>query len=170
MTKVACFSLVVVGMLLCHGSEDNEPADMRILFIGNSFTAFGDMPGMVEAILEQGPAGIRVKVERSFSGGKTLKWHWEDEIAPEKIRNGKFDVIVLQASSRSAYPNFSACVFSAVLSGKSPADSPVRGPAETAKRQPKLDDPMAEFLQSTAWKTFQTYEQKGDVKVRIRSK
>ena len=64
----------------------------------------------------------------------------------------------------------SACVFSAVLSGKSPADSPVRGPTEAAKKQPKLDDPTAEFLQSTAWETFQTYEQKGDVKVRTRSK
>ena len=73
-----------------------KPAD-RILFIGNSFTARNDVPGMVAAM---GAAGGRPMACRLISRGVAyLRMHWNKGEAGAAIRNGKFSSVVLQEQS-----------------------------------------------------------------------
>ena len=45
-------------------------------------------------------AGRReITVDRALQGGATLEWHYENGAALEKIRTGKYDIIVLQDQS-----------------------------------------------------------------------
>lgn len=83
--------------LVVHGQA--APAEpLKVLFIGNSYTATNDLPAMIAGLV--GAAGGRkIDVERHLVGGCTLKKHVEDKMAIEKIRSAKWDVVVLQEHS-----------------------------------------------------------------------
>lgn len=72
------------------------PADLRVLFIGNSLTYQNGLPDIVQAIAEtsgDGPTlGIRVVAFPNFS----LEDHWNRGDALDAIDEGGWDVVVLQ--------------------------------------------------------------------------
>ena len=72
---------------------------IRVLFIGNSYTFFNNLPDLLED-LSKGSEGTRpVETEISARGGATLQWHYVAGKAVEKIREGKWDYVVLQEQS-----------------------------------------------------------------------
>jgi hypothetical protein len=68
----------------------------RILFVGNSYSF--KVPGVVARMVRE--RGGKVVVEQVTRGGWTLRKHAESEETLEKIREGKWDVIVLQEQSQ----------------------------------------------------------------------
>jgi hypothetical protein len=71
--------------------------DVNLLFIGNSFTARNDLPGLIAQL-----AAATVKVVRhdvTSAGGASLRTHWNAGKAVKKIQNGKYDYVVLQEQS-----------------------------------------------------------------------
>ena len=68
----------------------------RILFVGNSYSF--EVPGVVARMVRE--RGGKVVVEQVTKGGWTLRKHAESEDTLEKIREGKWDVIVLQEQSQ----------------------------------------------------------------------
>ncbi|MFK7910110.1 MAG: DUF4886 domain-containing protein [Akkermansiaceae bacterium] len=74
----------------------NQPK--RILFIGNSYT--GGIKGMVTRLVAASPYS---ECELSFinPGGRTLKQHLENDATMQKIRDGKWDIVVLQDQSQT---------------------------------------------------------------------
>lgn len=78
----------------------------RILFIGNSYTYFNDMPKSIfEVIAKQ--AGLDVEVESVVKGGWTLERHADPEgetgaIVAEKLAGEPYDYVILQ--EQSVYP------------------------------------------------------------------
>jgi hypothetical protein len=81
------------------GSAQPAPRPVRILFIGNSYTYFNNLPRLVEAVAESQKTGPRVEVDAVVSGGKTLQWHWDNGAALRKIRAGGWNFVVLQEQS-----------------------------------------------------------------------
>lgn len=79
----------------------SEPAarPIKVLFIGNSYTYYNNLPKLVEAIAESQKGGPRIQTEASLSGGKSLEWHWTHKEAVEAIRKGGWDYVVLQEHS-----------------------------------------------------------------------
>ena len=75
---------------------------MNVLFIGNSYTFYNDMPKLFEGICRE--HGLDVTVESLTKGGYSLA-HFLSEENPygvklrERIAGGKFDYIVLQEQS-----------------------------------------------------------------------
>ena len=70
---------------------------MKVLFIGNSFTARNDLPGLVARL-----AAARDKVLESRliqAGGASLRAHWNAGEAATAIQGGKYDAVVLQEQS-----------------------------------------------------------------------
>jgi len=68
---------------------------LRVLFIGNSLTYSNDLPGMIEALA----AGTNQKplVYRSIAFPNfALEDHWNAGDALEAIRNGGWDIVVMQ--------------------------------------------------------------------------
>ena len=71
---------------------------LRVLFIGNSFTFFNDLPGMFADLA--GSGGHQVDVAMSAYGGWTCEDHAESTQTLDMIAQGKWDYVVLQEQSR----------------------------------------------------------------------
>jgi len=72
--------------------------EVRILFIGNSYTQVNDLPGMVARLSRQS-GQAKVVFDAEIRGGFTLEKHWEAGRAADKIRQGHWDYVVLQEQS-----------------------------------------------------------------------
>jgi hypothetical protein len=70
---------------------------IRVLFIGNSYTFFNEMPRMLEQLAASG--NKRVQTRHETSGGKNLEWHWHNSAAVPLIDEGGWDYVVLQDHS-----------------------------------------------------------------------
>ncbi|WP_132156740.1 SGNH/GDSL hydrolase family protein [Kribbella antiqua] len=70
---------------------------MRILFVGNSFTARNNLPGLLTGLA--GARGIDLEHRLIQAGGASLRQHLNAGKALEAIATGGFDVVVLQEQS-----------------------------------------------------------------------
>jgi hypothetical protein len=79
-----------------HGT--GSPTDgTRVLFVGNSYTSFNDLPAQFAALAEAG--GHRVYVERVAPGGWSLHDHAGSKATRAKIGSVPWDFVVLQEHS-----------------------------------------------------------------------
>jgi hypothetical protein len=94
--------LFVVGYFLVllatpiPAGEAGKP--IRILFVGNSYTYFNDLPAMLAALAK---AGSQRPVEHASEtpGGWSLEQHWKSGKTVKRIADGKWDYVVLQEQS-----------------------------------------------------------------------
>src|SRR5262245_47624898 len=74
-----------------------ECPSMKVLFIGNSFTARNNLPGLIAQL-----AATRGKIMQHdliSAGGASLRAHWNAGKALEAIKSGHYDYVVLQEQS-----------------------------------------------------------------------
>jgi hypothetical protein len=70
---------------------------LKVLFVGNSFTARNDLPGLITLLAR---ARGRVLEHRLINAsGASLRAHWNAGEAAEAIRDGGYDAVVLQEQS-----------------------------------------------------------------------
>ena len=77
-------------------------AQEKILFIGNSFTFYWNLPSLVESMAKE--KGISFDIYQSTAGGANLKDHWESKkgLESKKVLNKHaFSTIILQDHSTS---------------------------------------------------------------------
>lgn len=74
---------------------------LRVLFIGNSYTRFNDLPRQVARIAASVPDGPRLRTRRETHGGFDLRRHWRRPRVRRLIQRGRFDAVVIQAHSLS---------------------------------------------------------------------
>ncbi|GAB3931341.1 hypothetical protein GCM10029976_035120 [Kribbella albertanoniae] len=70
---------------------------MRILFVGNSFTARNNLPGLLKGLA--GARGIEVESTLIQAGGASLRQHLNAGKASAALAGGGYDVVVLQEQS-----------------------------------------------------------------------
>ncbi|WP_432938023.1 hypothetical protein ACQPXM_26325 [Kribbella sp. CA-253562] len=70
---------------------------MRILYVGNSFTARNNLPGMLAGLA--GARGIDVTHRLISAGGASLRQHLNAGAALDAIASREYDVVVLQEQS-----------------------------------------------------------------------
>lgn len=70
---------------------------MKVLFIGNSYTYFNDLPGMLQDLATR--AGKSLETAAVTSGGKSLQWHWYNPQTLATLDAGGWDFVVLQDHS-----------------------------------------------------------------------
>ncbi len=81
MKKIINITLLVIGVLLASYStskaqiKDQRP--IRVLFVGNSFTYFFNLPQVVASMAET--QGVEIITRQSTVGGSTLEQHWKEE-------------------------------------------------------------------------------------------
>ncbi len=74
-----------------------RPTRLSVLFIGNSFTARNDVPGLVAAMAAARGLGLE---HRLISvGGASLRNHWNKGEAQKAIGKGGYNYVVLQEQS-----------------------------------------------------------------------
>src|SRR5687768_3953597 len=74
-----------------------SPSRLNVLFIGNSFTARNDLPGLIATIAAA--AGKRLDHRLISAGGASLRRHWNAGDAAKAIASGGYDYVVLQEQS-----------------------------------------------------------------------
>jgi hypothetical protein len=89
--------LVLTLVLSAAAVAWTEPRVTRVLFIGNSYTYFNNLPEIVARLAEAGGAG-RVETRMAAPGGWKLKDHWERG-SRAVLEGGKWDFVVLQEQS-----------------------------------------------------------------------
>ncbi len=77
----------------------------NVLFIGNSYSYFNDMPRMTSKMASS--AGDSLYVESHLVGGWSLKLHAGNNTTKNKVKKGIWDFVVLQEYSRTpSYPQY----------------------------------------------------------------
>ena len=99
------FPLILPLVLVCSPGT-GEPVGvgdlgdgLKVLFIGNSLTAFNDLPQRVQVVGEA--AGFELAVRSVTSGNYSLEDHWEAGKALDAIRAADWDVVILQQGPSS---------------------------------------------------------------------
>lgn len=85
----------------CTALYAAEPDSTRVLFIGNSYTYFNDMPTMLKK-LAQGAAGaekLAISTKSFTPGGCTLRRHSENPDLIKALSEGKWDYVIIQEQS-----------------------------------------------------------------------
>jgi hypothetical protein len=72
---------------------------LRVLFIGNSYTYFNNLPALLSSLSASDPSGARIEAEMVTHSGATLRQHWENGEALAKLNQGHWDFVVLQEQS-----------------------------------------------------------------------
>ncbi len=70
---------------------------MNILFVGNSFTARNDLPGLIAQIAQA--RGKKMTHRLVQAGGASLRMHWNKGEAQRAIQEGGWNYVVLQEQS-----------------------------------------------------------------------
>lgn len=80
-------------------TEDSPGDPVRVLFIGNSYTYYNDLPSMLTTLASSTSGGAQIQAEAVVAGGATLEGHWDEGKAVVEIRKGSWDFVVLQEQS-----------------------------------------------------------------------
>jgi hypothetical protein len=93
-------SLLILLVVLsgCVTALAGERSPLKVLFIGNSYTSVNDLPFLIVSFAEAA-GGQRIEADAHLVGGCTFERHVKETKAIEKIRQKKWDVVVLQENS-----------------------------------------------------------------------
>ena len=93
---LAAVASVTLILVMSASLQSQAPARaMRVLFIGNSLTAWNELPQVV-ARLAQADGQPQPLVRMVAVGGFSLEDHWHQGDARRAIADGPWDVVVLQ--------------------------------------------------------------------------
>ncbi len=88
------FAIVLVCVGAAHAGQ---PKTVRVLFIGNSYTYYHDLPALIDQIAES--KGHKLLWKMQTPGGRTFEKHWTEGKAVKKLHAEKWDVVVMQNQS-----------------------------------------------------------------------
>lgn len=95
---VACLLPVLTLSCFISAQTRSGSRSTRVLFIGNSYTFFNELPEIFAKLAEAGNQG-KVEIRMVAPGGWRLKDHWEKGDALKVLHDGKWDYVVLQDQS-----------------------------------------------------------------------
>ena len=75
-----------------------EPKPLRVLFVGNSYTYYNNLPELVAGLAAT--QGVKMEVRMIARGGATLDQIWELDEVHQVLHEGKWDYVVLQEHSQ----------------------------------------------------------------------
>jgi len=95
--------MLFVGLLgistAAVGASGKGKDSCRVLFVGNSYTYGNDLPNVLSRLAASGKPAVKIQTDRHVKGGCTLERHVAEGEAVKKIREGAWDVVVLQEQS-----------------------------------------------------------------------
>lgn len=88
-----CVALCSVTISVWGSGKDS----LRILWIGNSYTMYNDLPGMVSKIAAE--QGVKLSPVRFLKGGEHLSGHYRNPLLIGALKKGGWDYVVIQEYS-----------------------------------------------------------------------
>ncbi|OUL28861.1 hypothetical protein BV375_17245 [Nostoc sp. 106C] len=80
-----------------YKETSNQP--LKVLFIGNSYTYFNNLPKLTRQLTLSAKETRKLETEMVTVGGATLENLWKQGKALSRIRDGRWDYVVLQEQS-----------------------------------------------------------------------
>lgn len=93
-------NLILLLILAVSCSSSNQSGELKILFIGNSYTYYNSMPEVLKGLISERSPDMQVEATLISGGGMTLANHWEQKRALEAIQSQDWDYVVLQDQSK----------------------------------------------------------------------
>ena len=72
---------------------------MKVLFIGNSYTYYNNIPGMITQLAASSDEPRKLDTRMIAVGYKTLEWHYGNPETLDAIRQADRDIVILQEHS-----------------------------------------------------------------------
>jgi PKD repeat protein len=94
--NISSFVLSVTFLLLSISQVQCQTK--RVLFIGNSYTSYNNLPQLVQSLSTS--AGKTLIIDSSMPGGYPMSSHLEDATTFAKISQGNWDYVILQEQSQ----------------------------------------------------------------------
>ncbi|MBD2212152.1 hypothetical protein H6G27_20090 [Nostoc linckia FACHB-104] len=94
-TGIAILNATIRRKLL----QESHQQSLKVLFIGNSYTYYHELPKLLQNLAITAKAARKLETEMVTIGGATLEQLWQQGKAINKIRNKKWDYVVLQEQS-----------------------------------------------------------------------
>jgi hypothetical protein len=94
--------IIAITLLLPLSVFSQEEKPIKVLFVGNSFTYFWNMPQLVKAMGES--QGVALEIHQSTVGGSNLQQHWNEErgtITRKLLKETKWDYVIFGDHSLS---------------------------------------------------------------------
>lgn len=79
--------------------DQNRASPIRVLFIGNSYTYYNDMPSILADLARAAHDSCLIETQAVTLGGATLQSHWKSGKAHTALSHGAWDYVVLQEQS-----------------------------------------------------------------------
>ncbi len=96
--KAFLTTLIALTFCFCLNAQD-----IRVLFVGNSYTYVNDLPNLLTSLAETNKKTI--KTTSFTTGGARFMTHWQNEDLKQEIQKGNYDIMVLQGQSQEvAFP------------------------------------------------------------------
>ena len=95
---LACL-LLVPGWVTAHAITHAGEPPLKVVFIGNSYTYVNDLPSLIVGLADAALGGRKIQTDQYVVGGYTLEQQAKDKKAIAKIRERKWDMVVLQENS-----------------------------------------------------------------------
>ncbi|MEO8740346.1 MAG: SGNH/GDSL hydrolase family protein [Casimicrobiaceae bacterium] len=80
-------------------TKSDDAQIVRILFIGNSFTARNDLPRMIRALAGTSEPAHIIETSSIVAGGASLRRHWNGGVALKALHAEPWNFVVLQEQS-----------------------------------------------------------------------
>ncbi len=105
MKRISNWLKIIAGLCLLLWCQSPAYAQdtLRVLFVGNSFTYYHNLPQMVAAMAQT--QKVPIVTRQSTVGGSSLEQHWKGEkgtVTMPMLETGKWDYVVLNNHSLSA--------------------------------------------------------------------
>ena len=99
--KTVLYNLALLGvLLLCPMlAQANDNDSLKILWIGNSYTYYNNLPALVTKLAAE--QGLKLSPTRFLKGGAHLSGHYKNQKLIEALEKGGWDYIVMQEHSSS---------------------------------------------------------------------
>lgn len=78
---------------------DSATKRLNVLFIGNSYTQYNNLPAMLETMAASSESPRQIQTKAVTLGGGTLQMLWKQGAALEAIQQQRWDFVVLQEQS-----------------------------------------------------------------------
>ncbi|MBA2641368.1 MAG: hypothetical protein H0U82_00400 [Actinobacteria bacterium] len=98
---LAALAVVVAGGASARASGNGE--ELRVLFIGNSFTSTNDLPARLAELATA--TGRRMRARAIVFDGFSLEDHWKQGGAPAALASGEWDAVIMQQGPSSLPEN-----------------------------------------------------------------
>lgn len=99
MPRTALILLLAVGAFPPRAPAQVSPESLDVLFIGNSYTYYNNLPALLEEIAAADPSGPRIRASMVARGGACLEDHRAEESGLHELEDDAPDFVVLQGQS-----------------------------------------------------------------------